>query len=452
MGDVTVFRGPMVVTMDAQGTVLPSADVVVAGGRIAAIAPPGTARTEGATVMDAAGRVLIPGLVQTHVHLCQTLFRGAADDRELLSWLQEVIWPLEGAHDPDSVYASARLGIAELLRGGTTTILDMETVHHTEAAFQAIAEGGIRALSGKCLMDAGEEVPPSLREPTDAALQESVDLLERWQGRDGGRLGYAFAPRFTLSCSDACLKAVGELAERYRVPVHTHAAESRAEVDLVRTRRGLGPIAHFAALGLLKPGLIMAHGVWADADDLQAVAAAGAAFTHCPSSNLKLASGLADPVAWSRAGVRFGLGADGAPCNNTLDAFQELRLAALLPKPRYGPTAMPARAAFAAATIGGARVLGLEDRIGSIEPGKEADLVLLDWSGPHHAPRAAGDVYGQLVYQTRSDDVVLTMVAGRVVYRDGRLLTLDEAEVYRQAETAVRRVAARAGVTLPGPA
>jgi cytosine/adenosine deaminase-related metal-dependent hydrolase len=184
-------------------------------------------------IINAAGKVMIPGLIQPHVHLCQTLFRGQADDLELLDWLKKRIWPLEGAHDAESIYISACLGIGELFRAGTTSIVDMETVNYTESALQAIVETGIRAISGKVMMDWGEGVPSTLMEDTGESLQESVDLLERWHQAGNGRLQYAFSPRFVISCTPSLLQEVRNLAEHYRVKVHTHAAENQGEIALV---------------------------------------------------------------------------------------------------------------------------------------------------------------------------------------------------------------------------
>ena len=217
----TLIKNALIVTMNEQREIL-DGNLLVAGDRIKAI---GREEFAADLVIEAQGQVLIPGLIQTHVHLCQAILRGQADDLELLDWLKTRIWPLEGAHDAESVYCSALLGIGELFRGGTTAIIDMETVHHTESAFEAISETGIRAVSGKCMMDWGEGVPASLLEKTEASLQESVDLLEKWHGKCEGRLSYAFTPRFAISCSEELLKQVGELARRYKVKIHTHASE-----------------------------------------------------------------------------------------------------------------------------------------------------------------------------------------------------------------------------------
>lgn len=443
------IKGATLITMDPNRRILPSTDLWIDGDQIRHIGPWDVPAD---TVVDARGLVAIPGLVQTHVHLCQTLFRGLADDLELLDWLEQRIWPLEGAHDPESVYYSALVGIAELLRGGTTTILDMETVHHTGEAFRALRDSGIRAFAGKCMMDAGDGVPDSLQETTADSLAEALDLYDTWHNAGGGRLRYAFSPRFVLSCSDPLLREVGTLARARDALIHTHAAENVHELAAVVASRGRRNLEHLDYLGLTGPRLVLAHGIWLDRGELDRVAATGTKLVHCPSSNLKLGSGIAPTTEWLARHISFGLGADGAPCNNLLDMFVEMRTAALIQKPIHGPRAFPAAAVFEQATLGGARVLGLEHAIGSLEPGKQADIVLLDWSGPHHQPHGYGDPYGRLVYQTLGRDVVATWVAGRLLYHRGRLLTIDEPRVYAAARKAITRLVERSGLPLdPGP-
>lgn len=391
------------------------------------------------TVIDAQGALLIPGLIQPHVHLCQSLFRGQADDLELLDWLRRRIWPLEGAHDADSLYYSALLGIGELFRGGTTSIVDMETVHHTESAFEAIGDAGIRAVSGKCMMDWGEGVPPTLKETAEDSLRESVDLLEKWDGRFNGRLRYALTPRFAVSCSDRLMREVASLSHQYGVPVHTHASENRDEIRIVEAERGMRNVEYFEHLGLTGPGLILAHCIWLSDREREILARSGTNAVHCPSSNLKLASGLAPVPELLDAGVNVCIAADGAPCGNNLDMFMEMRLTALIHKPGRGPRVMPAQTVFEMATLHGAKAMGQADHIGSLEPGKKADLALVSVRNLHSVPQCgAQNVYATLVYEAQSSDVTLTMVDGSVVYRDGRLTTIDEEDVRARCESILR--------------
>jgi cytosine/adenosine deaminase-related metal-dependent hydrolase len=431
--------------MDAARRVL-DADVEVRNGLIAALRPRTRRRRSDARVkvLDCTGLILIPGLVQAHIHLCQTLFRGLADDLALEDWLAKRIWPLEAAHTPDSVYWSARLGAAELLLGGTTAILDMETVRHTDAAFQALEEIGLRATAGKCLMDAPTN-PAGLRESTERALQEAADLCARWHGAAHGRLRYCYAPRFAPSCTGPLLRAVSDAAERVGAVVHTHAAETPVELELVKRATGQDEIAYLESVGIVGPRTALAHCVWADQDAIGRLARGRTNVVHCPSSNLKLGSGIAPIPEMLAAGCRVALGADGAPCNNRLDGFEEMRLAALIQKPRLGPEALPAARVLELATLGGARALGLEREIGSIEAGTRADLVTLDLSGPHGQP-AGADLVSRLVYAARAADVRHVLVDGRVVVRSGRLLTADLEEIRVKANAAAGRLRRTVGL------
>ncbi len=419
-------------------------DILIEDGRIAGIGRFEASEVD--EVIDARDRTIIPGFVQTHVHLCQTLFRGQADDLQLLPWLRERIWPLEAAHDPDSVFNSAVLGIAELIKGGTTTILDMETVHHTEAALEAIAATGIRAVTGKVMMDAGEHLPPGLRETTAGSLQESVDLLERWHLRCNGRMHYAFSPRFVLSCSEELLLSISDLAAKYGVLIHTHAAESLIEVGTVQALTGRRNVHYLDHLGLTGPNLVLAHCIWLDEQEKQLLAKRGVKVAHCPSSNLKLASGIADIPGLCHLGVAIGLGADGAPCNNNLSMLQEMRLAALLHKPAYGPTAMDARTVLRMATIEGAKALGLENEIGSIEAGKKADLAILNLNKLHTFPSAGADPVSGIVYAARDTDVEAVFVDGQMVMRNHALTTIDEEQVLLTSNRSINRLLTSCGL------
>ena len=417
-------------TMDALHTLVVADLLIDSEGRIAALAAPGdNARAERS--IDATGQVIVPGLIQAHIHLCQTLFRGLAEDRPLLAWLRERIWPLEAAHDPDSLRASARLGVAELLLGGTTAILDMGTVHHTDALFETAAETGIRYTGGKALMDAGDGVPPGLLEATAVALLESDKLADRWHEREGGRLRYAYSPRFALTATFDLLRSVAARARANQMLVHTHASEQREETDLVRQRFGVSNIQLLANLGLAETNACFAHCVWPEPEEFEVLASGGASVVHCPSCNLKLSSGVAPIADYLEHGVNVALGADGAASNNRLDGWEELRLAGLLGKYRGGPTALPAVDLFEIATIGGARALGLDADIGSIEIGKSADLAVLELRRPHAL--GPDDVYTQLVYSARASDVRHVFVGGKAVVADGVLLAFKEADALADA-------------------
>jgi 5-methylthioadenosine/S-adenosylhomocysteine deaminase len=436
MTDSLLIKGATVITLDAHDRVF-EGDVLIESGQISSLGESlSLDRRSRGEVIDARGKILLPGFVQTHIHLCQTLFRGIADDLALIDWLRKRIWPMEAAHTIDSLYASAHLGIAELIRGGTTCALTMETVNHTEAVFRAVEETGFRATVGKCMMDKGDEVPAALREETESSISESLALLERWHGRANGRVRYCFAPRFALSCTRELLEQVSQLSRSRGVIVHTHASENREEIRIVERETGTRNIKYLNDAGLAAPNVVLAHCVHLDEDELEILRTTGAHVAHCPSSNLKLGSGVAPVVEMVNRGISISLGADGAPCNNRLDMFTEMRTAALIQKALHGAEVLPAPTMLRMATIDGARALGLENEIGSIELDKRADLTLLDLETLHTTPRP--DPISTVVYAAEAANVDTVIIDGVVVMREGKLTTIDEKRVIEAANEQAR--------------
>lgn len=439
----SLFISPMaVVTMDHERRVLRGGAVEVEGNRIVRVWTEGELQQTPPVreqIFNAPGLVMIPGFVQAHVHLCQTLFRGLADDLDLLDWLRLKIFPFEAAHTARSVYASAVAGIADLIRSGTTTILDMGTVRHEEEIIRAVTEKGIRAYVGKAMMDINDIHPP-LQEPTREAIRSTLAFAEQCHRSAGERISYAVAPRFILSCTDTLLRDAYEITKSFPGMIfHTHAAENTRELDAVRKRCGMGNIAYFDTLNLLHENTCLAHCIWLDDNEMAMMAEHGTKVTHCPSSNLKLASGVARVPALRARGIQVALGADGAPCNNTLDMFQEMRLAALIQKPEHGASAMNAGSVFEMATRGGAAALGASD-IGCIEAGKKADIVLLDlkeiWN-PYIDPDPA-TVYSTIVYSGSPANVRSVMIDGAWVYLDGAHTLIDEVTAKAAAREELR--------------
>ncbi len=416
-------------------------DVSIRDGRIAAIGA--NLGGDDERVVEARGGFILPGLIQTHIHLCQTLFRGYADDLRLMDWLRTRVWPMEAAHTPATLRAAARLATTELLSSGTTAVLTMETVHDTDVVFEAVAESGLRATIGKCMMDFDAQVPKRLQEETRASLDESAALRKRWDGAAGGRLHAAFAPRFAVSCSRELLEAVASLSDAQHALVHTHASESRDEIAIVQQTTGARTnIEYLGAVGLATPHLCAAHCVWVDERDQQLLADHDVKVMHCPSSNLKLGSGVA-PVAEMRArGISVSLGADGAACNNRLDMFEEMRLAAILQAMRKEPGVLAARDVLWMATRSGARTLGLETDIGSLEVGKKADLIVVDRDRPHMSP--GPDPYSTLVYAARGSDVRTTVVDGELLVDEFAPVRIDRREIAIEARAAAAQLARRA--------
>ena len=444
MSEPILIKGGTIVTMDGHDSIV-RGDLLVRDGRLAEIGE--NIQAGAAEVIDAKGCAVLPGFVQTHLHFCQTLFRGSADDLSLIDWLKKRVWPMEAAHTPESIRAAARLAIAELIKGGTTCALTMETVRHTEEVLRVVEATGFRATVGKCMMDKGDGVPDELNEKTDESIQESLALIEDWHGRGNGRVGCCFAARFAISCTRELLTQVSDLARKHQVLIHTHASENKKECEIVEAESGQRNVAYLDSLGISGSHVILAHCVHLDIEEMETLMRTKTNVAHCPSSNLKLGSGLARVAEMLARRIPVSLGADGAACNNRLDMFTEMRTAALLQKLAHGPEALPARRVLRMATIDGAQALGLGNVIGSLETGKCADVIVvaLDQlhSGPHH-----DDVVSALVYSSVAADVRATIVDGHVLMRDRSLVSLDERSVVDEANREAADLRVRAGVTL----
>jgi 5-methylthioadenosine/S-adenosylhomocysteine deaminase len=436
--DALVVAGGTVVTLDASGTVIAEGAVAVVGDRIAAVGP--AAEVERAypraARIDARGAVVLPGLINAHTHAPMVLFRGLADDLELMDWLENHIFPAEAAHvDEEFVRAGTRLACLEMLRGGITTFADM---YYFEDAIAEEAERcGMRAVLGETLID----FPAPDHATWEAALAYARRFAERWRGHP--RITPAVAPHAAYTVSAEHLVAAHALAEELDVPLLIHLAEDRAELERVRARTGKTSIAYLDGLGVLDRRMLAAHVVWPSPEEIELLARRGVGVAHCPQSNMKIAAGIAPVPALLAAGVAVGLGTDGAGSNNDLDLWQEIDTAAKLHKvAALDPTVLPARQALALGTIEGARALDLDREIGSLEAGKRADLIVVRADGLHQQPqRPADNPYSLLVYSTRAADVETVIVDGRVVVRDRRVLTLGEAEVVAAAAALRARIA-----------
>jgi len=332
----TLIKVRSIVTMDRDRRIVNQGGIVIRDSIIEKVMTAAEMQGAGAfegEVVNASGLVAIPGFIQTHLHLCQTLFRGLADDLELLDWLKLRIFPFEAAHNEASMRASAMVGLAELIRSGTTTIMDMGSVNHEEEVVRAIDEAGLRAFVGKAMMDQND-IYPGLRESTKQSVSSTLHQAEQWHNSSGGRIRYAVAPRFVLSCTDELLQGAYEMTESFPgMLFHTHAAENRHEMDAVRKRCKMDNVEFFESIGILHSNTCLAHCIWLNDREVELLHDREAKVAHCPSSNLKLGSGIARIPELRAKGISVSLGADGAPCNNTLNMFQEMRLAALIQKP-----------------------------------------------------------------------------------------------------------------------
>ena len=437
------------VCMDRPGTIA-RGDLLARDGAIAALGadgPAALAALPGGRAdesYDASGALVLPGLVHAHLHLCQTLFRGLAPQTDLLRWLREAIWPLEAALDAPAIAAAARAGLLELVRGGVTCVNDMGSVHHTDALGAVLEESGVRAVFGKALMDRADGAPARLLEPPDRALAEVGALAKRFHGAGEGRLRMSLAPRFILSCSERLWRDGTAFAAERGLVVHTHLAESPGEAREVKAAVGKSAARYFAQTGVLSNRFVGAHGVWLDEEELATLAGADAALAHCPGSNLKLGSGFARVRGWLDAGIRCGLGSDGAACNDRLDVFHEMSLAAGISRVHDPERPLESREVLELATRRGAEALGLGDVTGSLERGKAADAIVIRPDEP--VVLEGRDPYGAVVHALRHHEVALTMVAGRALCKDGAWTTLDAERVRAEAVEQSRAVLARSGI------
>jgi cytosine/adenosine deaminase-related metal-dependent hydrolase len=376
--------------------------------------------------------VLAPGLVGGHIHSVQSLGRGIADDTALLEWLFEYILPMEATLDGDQMEVAAKLGYLECIESGTTTCVDHLSVAHADRAFEAAGELGIRGRLGKVLMD--RESPDGLLEETDAGLDESERLIREYHGAFDDRIRYAVTPRFAVSCTEACLRGARELADRHDgVRIHTHASENEDEIATVERETGHRNIHWLDEVGLTGEDVVLAHCVHTDETERELLAATGTHVTYCPSSNMKLASGIAPIPDYLNRGINVALGNDGPPCNNTLDPFTEMRQASLLQKvDGLDPTSTPAETVFEMATINGAAAAGFEG-VGRLAAGWKADIVGLTTDPTRATP--LHDVLSHLVFAAHGDDVAFTMVDGEVLYEDGELAAAEAHAIREEART-----------------
>ncbi len=418
--------------MDDDATVLPKADILIEGTDIAGVWLAGDAPREqhGTRTIDADGMVAMPGMINAHTHCAMTLLRGYADDMPLMPWLEERIWPFEMKLQEDDVYWGSLLGIAEMIRAGVTCFNDM--YHYFEATARAAVDSGIRAnVSGVLLAflpDAGER------------LENAIAFAKEWKDRGDGLLVTMLGPHAPYTCPNHLLDRVIEGAHEAGVGIHIHVSETKQEMEESLRDFGQTPVERLTDIGLLDVSPVLAaHCVHLTDSDIATLVEKSVGISHNPGSNMKLASGTAPVRRLLAANAVIGLGTDGAASNNNLDILEEARLAALIHKLDAGdPTVVTAQQALQMATRGGAKALGIDDRVGRIEPGMKADVILLDFHQAHLFPRH--DIISHLVYAARAGDVRTVFVNGRPLMLDRQLQTLDEEEIYRQVGERLKRL------------
>jgi len=425
-----------VVTVDGGRRIIPRGSVAIEGRDIVAVdtADVIAARYRGRDTIDAAGSVVMPGLVNTHTHAPMVLFRGLADDLALMDWLQKYIFPAEAKTvSPEFVRVGTRLAALEMIESGTTTYTDM--YYFEEEIARATKAAGLRGVLGETII----QFPvPDAKTPA-----ESLARTERFakEFANDDLITPAVAPHAMYTLDGDTLKACRALADRLKIPVIIHLAETNDEVKTSKEKYQATPVAYLESLGFWGPRTLAAHGVHLTTEDIDTLARRHVAVSHNPESNMKLASGIAPVEQLRKAHVIVGLGTDGAASNNDLDMFEAMRQAAFLHKLLSGdPTSIPAGVALEMATIDGARALGMEQQIGSLEPGKRADLLVVSMASARQTPMY--DPVSHIVYVTRGDDVKTTIVNGRILMRDRHVLTLDEQQVLADARAQADRVRA----------
>ncbi len=430
-----LIHADWVLPVDTSNATLEQHSLAIADGRIAALLPRGEAEAQidSAKTLDLPGHVLIPGLINAHTHSPMTLLRGLADDLPLMTWLHEHIWPAEGRWvDQEFVADGTRLAVLEMLRGGVTCFNDM--YFHAETTARVCAEAGMRLLAGMIVVD----FPTRYADSADEYLRRGLELHAHY--RDHPLVRPAFAPHSTYAVSERPLARVRTLADELEVQVHVHLHETRDEVLRVLREHGERPIARLDRLGLLGPQLVAVHMTQLEEAEIARLAETGAHVVHCPESNLKLSSGFCPVADLLDAGVNVALGTDGAASNNDLNLLGEMRSAALLAKGVAGrANAVPAEQALRMATCNGAKALGLEEEIGSLDVGKAADIVAVDLGDPHTQPMYRP--CSQMVYAASSHQVRHVWIRGRQVLRDGAPLTLDPPAIINAARQWGERIA-----------
>ncbi|MDI6884660.1 MAG: amidohydrolase family protein [Hadesarchaea archaeon] len=433
MADILV-KGGHVVTMDPQRRVFERGSVAIKGDKIAAV---GKEIKENAdVVIDARGKVVLPGLINCHTHLSMTLLRGVADDMPLMQWLETKIWPIEKNLRAEDCYAGALLGCLEMIKSGTTCFADQ--YFYMEHVARAVEEAGTRGVLSYGIIELDD---PKRRE---SELRAGEKLVKAWHGKAGGRVLTMFGPHASYTCSPECLAKVKELAKKHKVGIHTHLSESQDEIKQITEKYGKRPVEHLDSIGFLGPEVLAAHCVWLTEQEIRVLRDRGVKPAHNPVSNMKIGCGVAPVPEMLAAGIPVALGTDGAASNNTLDMFSEMKFAALLNKVhKLDPVAVPAASALEMATVNGAIALGLGDKLGSLEVGKKADLVVVDLKKPHLSP--LHNIISHLVYSAVGSDVDTTIVDGKILMRERKVLTLDEDKVLREAQKSSDALLARKG-------
>lgn len=442
-----LLRNALILSMNYNREMFVNGDILITDDRIAAIGAVAEHElSENAEVIDCTDTIIIPGLINTHVHLCQQLGRGLGDDVNLLTWLHERTWPYELAMTEDDVETSALACCAELIRSGVTCFAEPGG-QHVDAMGRAVTQAGIRGILARSTMDSGEGIPEDRQETTDETLAIQLELIKRWNGAENDRIRCWFGLRTIFNNSDELIVRTKQLADELGVGMHMHVAEIKEEVEFVKETRGATTVEHLAKLGALGPNLLAVHTVWLTENEVDLFAKHDVKVSHNPGAAMRVL-GFAPVPEMLRKGICVSIATDGAPCNNRMDMLDELYLTALIHKGRtLDPTTVPAEQILEMATVNGAKALLWEDQIGSLEVGKKADLAiikpsLLPGSVPVHDPVSS------LVYSMHSGNVTHTMCDGNWLMKDREIVTFDEHAVLSKAQQHADAIRERAGIVL----
>ncbi|MBD3404993.1 MAG: amidohydrolase family protein [Candidatus Lokiarchaeota archaeon] len=434
-----LIKNGYVLTIDPKRRILPKGNIRIEGNKITEVSK--SPSNDAELVIDASGKIVMPGLIDTHVHLAQALIRGCADDVSLVDWLKNYVWVLQGNFTHADGKASAELCMAEMIRTGTTGFI--ECMIHSRYGFDGIAKSvekiGMRAALSKIIMDSTgyadspDIMYPGMVESAGDCLQETEAMLKKWQWDANGRIQVWYGLRSLGAVSDSLFKQVVQLARKHKTRMTMHLGEVPDDVRYVQENHGTNLVGFARKLGLLGDDMVFAHGIHFEDQEIQELAATQSNISHCPASNMKLASGFAKVPEMLEHGVPVSLGCDGGPSNNTYDMIREMRLAALIHKPRVNdPTVVSAEQVIEMATLGGAKALGLGDELGSLEQGKLADIILVDMRHLNLTPNT--NPVSNLVYAGSGNDVDTVIVDGKILLRDKEHLTLDRDAVMVKAE------------------
>ena len=431
-----IIEADYLVTCNPQNRVIEDAAIYIVNGRIHAIGTKSEIHKDysSSTIINGKNKILLPGLVNTHSHSVQTLLRGKADDLALLDWLSKVILPGEANFSKQDVYLSSLLGFAEMIRTGTTTANDMLTTHNSVKGIEAAIDSGIRTRIGKMLMDINQDFPDTQVETAEEVIESAIKHIEAYHCSEDNRIKSSLNARFLLSCSPKLMQMIVDTQQQYSdLMIHTHASESRDECKKVEKFYNKSYIRALKDIGALGNETIFAHGIWLDEEEYRIVKETDTRVSHNPSSNSKLASGICNVQKYLEMGVTVGLATDGAPCNNNLDMFNEIRLATFLQKVKHlNEKILPAQQVLRMATIDGARAINWDHEIGSIEEGKKADLIQVDISDVNSLPLY--DPVSHLVYSASGKDVSTVLVDGKILYQDNKLITIDVEKITKEVK------------------